>query len=201
MFYTIAKFFGRGLFALTGGIRIYGKARLPERGPLIIACNHQSIIDPLVLMVIMPYKITFLAASYLFKIPILGMILRGVGAMPINNVKVDYGSLKRAIALLKKGKILGIFPEGKVSLDGQIKALMPGWAYMALKTGTGVLPVVIKGSREVLPVGTYVPRRNTITVYIGQALYIEKKDKIHREDMAALNMKLEEELERLMQFR
>jgi len=198
MFYTIAKLIGRVLFTLTGGIRISGKERLPEKGPLIIVCNHQSIIDPLVLLTFLPYRITFLAAAYLFKIPLVGLILRAAGAMPIHSAKGDFKSLKESIKLLEKGGVLGIFPEGGVSLDGKLRPFMSGASYIALKSGTAILPVALGGTRDVLPVGTYFPRRKRITINIGQTIMVERKDKIKRDDMTELDLKLKEELQKLM---
>lgn len=200
MFYTMAKLFGRLLFALTGGIRIYGRDRLPEKGPLIIACNHQSIIDPLVLLTVFPYHITFLAAAYLYRIPLLGPVLRAAGAMPIHSAEGDFKSLKKSLKLLEKGRVLGIFPEGGVSLDGKLKPLMSGSAYIALKSGAAVLPVALGGTRDVLPVGTYFPRRKRIVLNIGHVIMVERKDKIRKADMVELSLKLEKELQKLMDF-
>jgi len=198
MIYIIAKLLGRVLFTATGGIQIYGKDKLPKKGPLIIVCNHQSIIDPWVLLTVLPYRITFLAAAYLYRIPLVGLILWAVGAMPIHSNRGDFKSLKKSLKQLEKGRVLGIFPEGGVSTDGKLKPFMSGSSYIALKTGTAVLPVSLYGTRNVLPVGTYFPRRKRIIVNIGNPINVEKKDKIRKDDLAKLDFLLEQEIQKLM---
>lgn len=197
MFYKFIKVLCRILFAFTGGIEVFGGEDLPQKGPLIIVSNHQSILDPLVLVSRMPYRISFFAASYLFKIPVVGQILILSGAIPIHSEKGDFGSFKKALELLKRGAVIGIFPEGGVSLDGNLKPLMEGWAYLALKSGARVLPVIVKGTRQVLPVGRYLPHRGRIYLKIGHVMEFPEKSKVTREDMGALNEKMIKELTEL----
>lgn len=194
MFYFVGKILSSILFKLTGGLGISGKDNIPDSGPLIIVSNHQSIIDPFVLMVSFPKKIRFLAAAYLFKIHGVRLFLYTSGAMPVKSRRGDLKSLKKSLALLEKGETIGIFPEGGVSLDGKLKPFMQGWAYLALKTGAKVLPITISGSRQVLPVGKYIPRRGKIFVNIGKPRSLPKKNKISRKDLEQINEKMEKEM-------
>lgn len=197
MFYSLAKALFFLIFKITGGIEVHGAERLPEKGPLIVVSNHQSIIDPCVLVACIPRRITFFAAAYLFKIPVLKQILIWGGAVPVRSEQGDFGSFKKSLAILEKGGVIGLFPEGGVSPDKNLRPLMPGWAYLAAKSGAKVLPVVILGSRDVLPVGSFIPRRGRITVNIGDTMAFPGKEKLSREDMQKMNEKLEKEFRRL----
>ncbi|MCG0276814.1 MAG: 1-acyl-sn-glycerol-3-phosphate acyltransferase, partial [Thermosediminibacteraceae bacterium] len=74
----------------------------------------------------------------------------------------------------------------------------PGWAYLALKSGAPVLPVAVKGTRDVLPVGTYIPRRGRIEVRVGEFVAVQKKGKVRQEDFGELNMHMEKRLKLLL---
>ncbi len=190
MFYYPFKILCKILLGVISNMEVSGLERLPKKGPLIIVSNHQSLLDPLILMSIIPRKITFLAAAYLFSIPVVGQLLRLAGAMPVKGGKGDYGSFKKSLSLLYKGGVVGIFPEGGVSLDGNIRPLMPGWAYLALKSGAPVLPVLISGSRNVLPPGKYIPRPGKIRITACNMLTFQKSGKIRKQDLHQPNQEL-----------
>lgn len=197
MFYYICKVLVSIFLFLTGGIDVHGKDKIPRKGPYIIVANHQSLIDPMVLMACLPVRIFFLAAAYLFRIPVVGQIIALTGAMPIKSQKGDFKSLKRCRRLLENGKIIGIFPEGGVSKSGKIKPFMPGWSYLALKSKVPVLPVFIHKTRDVLPVGSYIPRRCRIEVYIGDIISLSRNEIIKKEQLAEATRLLNLEFEKM----
>lgn len=197
MFYSIVKALSFLLFKATGGIRVYGAERLPKKGPLIIVSNHQSLIDPFVLVTCIPMRIVFFAAAYLFKIPVVRQVLTWGGAIPVHGEKGDFGSFKKALEVLQKGGVIGLFPEGGVSPDGNLRPFMQGWAYLAAKSGAQVLPVAIRGSRNVLPVGSFILRRGRITLNIGDVMIFSGQGKVSRENMGEMNEKLDKEFRQL----
>lgn len=190
--YLLAKAAGRLLLRLTGGLEVVGVDLVPRRGPLILVANHQSLLDPIALIAAMPREITFLAASYLFRIPLVGLVIRSVGAMPVRGPKGDLKSLRSALALLQKGKVIGLFPEGGVSQPGELRPFMPGWAYLALKSGAPVLPVILHGSSKVLPIGTFIPRPGRIRIEVLPPFAFAPKKKIAQGDLERLNAILRE---------
>jgi 1-acyl-sn-glycerol-3-phosphate acyltransferase len=196
--YYLFKVLCQCLLKLVGYPSVLGREHIPSKSPFILVANHQSILDPLVLMACIPRRITFLAAAYIFKIPLVGQIVRAGGALPVKSQKGDLASMKQALSQLSRGGVIGIFPEGGVSMDGQMRPFLPGWAYLALKAGVPVVPVAISGTRQVLPVGKYIPRRGKIRVSIGEPLYIEKKSRIHRKDLDQLNDEMMRIVSRLM---
>lgn len=197
--YPIFRFLCRVIFTLIGKPSVTGQLNIPRKGPFVLVANHQSIIDPLLLMALFPHRITFLAASYLFKIPLVGLLVRAGGALPVSSGQRGIKSMRESLSRLSAGGIIGLFPEGGVSFDGQLKPFRSGWAYFALKTGSPALPVAISGSGDVLPPGTYLPRRaGRIRVNIGELVPVEEKAKMRQEDLEELNRKMEAAIERLM---
>ncbi|MFO7153072.1 MAG: lysophospholipid acyltransferase family protein [Bacillota bacterium] len=199
MFYLLAKFILRLFFFLTGGVRADGLPNVPKKGPLIIVANHQSILDPPVLMAYIPRRINFLAAAYLFRIPGLNILLLMAGAIPVKRGKGDFGSMKAALRILSRGGVVALFPEGGVSPDGKLRPFKPGWVYLALKSGAPVLPVAVIGTRDVLPVGTYLPRRGRIQLRVGGCVAVGKKARVRREDFEELNRIMERRLKSLLE--
>lgn len=180
------------LLSLTGGVEIVGADLVPRRGPLILVANHQSLLDPLALMAAMPREITFLAAAYLFRLPVVGLVIRAVGAMPVRGEEGDLRSLRKSLALLREGKAIGLFPEGGVSRPGELRPFMPGWAYLALKSGAPVVPVILYGSSKVLPAGAFIPRPGRICIKVLPPVAFAPKKKIVQGDLERLNTILRE---------
>jgi 1-acyl-sn-glycerol-3-phosphate acyltransferase len=194
--YLLAKVASSLLLRLTGGVEVAGAEFVPRRGPLILVANHQSLLDPLALMAAMPREITFLAAAYLFRIPVVGLVIRAVGAMPVRGEEADLRSLRKSLALLREGKAIGLFPEGGVSRPGELRPFMPGWAYLALKSGAPVLPVVLRGSSKVLPAGTFIPRPGRIRIEVLPPIAFAQKNKIAHCDLVHLNEILQEKFKK-----
>lgn len=188
--YAFIRFLCRAVFKIIGDPEVSGRDNIPEQGPFVLAANHQSLLDPPALIACIPRQITFLAAAYLFKIPLVGLAVRAGGALPVDGDHGSVGSVKSALSLLSRGGVIGMFPEGGLSPDGRLKPFRSGWAYFALKAGAPVLPVAIWGSRDLLPAGKYIPRRGRINVYIGRPLPVEKRSRVRRGDL--------EELDRVM---
>ncbi len=195
--YALFQVLCRVIFRAIGKPKIIGLKNVPE-GPFVLAANHQSILDPLVLIACIPHPVMFLAASYIFKIPVVGRLVQASGALPVKDGQESVSSAKRCLSQLYKGGVVGLFPEGGVSLDGRLKPFRSGWAYFALKTGVPVLPVAIFGSRNVLPVGKYFPRRGRIRVSIGETIPVGRRPRIRRGDLEELNRKMAITINRLL---
>ena len=200
MVYAFIRFLCRAVFKAVGKPEIFGRENIPERGPFVLAANHQSLLDPPLLIACVPRRITFLAAAYLFKIPLVGLFIRAGGAIPVDGSQGSIGikTVKHALSQLSGGGVIGMFPEGGLSPDGSLKPFRSGWAYFALKTGSPVLPVAISGSRDLLPAGKYIPRRGRISVYVGEPLPIERKSRVRREELEELDRVLAVTIDRLL---
>ena len=111
MIYAFLKAIARVLFRIFGKLKVEYRMPIPEGG-VILACNHISDLDPPVLAAASTRPVYFLAKKELFQNRLVGAILRGFKAYPLDRSKGDLAAIKRALGLLKEEKVLGIFPEG-----------------------------------------------------------------------------------------
>ena len=184
--YRTAKRIVRGLLRLLYRIEVEGADRVPPEGPVVIAANHHSFIDPLVIGVVLPRPIAFIARGDLFRIPGLGWLLRKLYAIPVERGSGDLAAVKAAIRALRGGMAFGIFPEGRRSRSGHLEPFKTGAAAIALRTGARVLPVAIVGTREVWPPGSRPRLGGRIRVVIGDPIDLGgaagRLDKAHLEE-------------------
>jgi 1-acyl-sn-glycerol-3-phosphate acyltransferase len=156
--------------------RIVNSANMPADGPLIVACNHISYVDPPALGAASPRPVAYMAKQELFKIPVLGPLITSLGAFPVDRSRGDIAAIKTAIGVLKTGACLGIFPEGTRNTDGTGKAQM-GVALLASLSGATVLPAFVSGTAK-------ANRFARVTVVFGEPLRFDLGRKASREDLA-----------------
>ncbi len=176
MLYLLLRALGRIVLFLFFKLEIKGGNKVPKKGPLILAMNHISPMDPPVLGIIFPRKIHFFAAKELFYIPVVGWVIKHLGVIPVDRRQKDFRSLKRAIELLKKGEVVAIFPQGGIPKPDSPKRynLKPGVAYLTIKTRVPILCVCISGTEKIIPRGAKFFRRifSPIKVEYKRVLYI-----------------------------
>jgi 1-acyl-sn-glycerol-3-phosphate acyltransferase len=175
-FYRFAQLFVWATLRVFWRFRIVGAANVPKDGPLILACNHIAYLDPPALGAAAPRPVTYMAKQELFRIPILGPVITGLGAFPVDRSRGDVAAMKTAIGVLKTGACLGIFPEGTRNHDGTVKAQM-GVALLASLSGATVLPAYVTGTSQ-------VKRMARVTVVFGEPFRFELGRKASREDLA-----------------
>lgn len=160
LFYAVAKGFFRVLFRVYNGLEVSGTENIPEGMPVIVASNHASNVDPPLVGCVYPGRLRYLAKESLFANPILGFLIRTLGAVPVKREDSQRAGavMKLMLTLLFKGESILIFPEGSRSRDGRIKPLEAGVAFLSVKLGVPVLPVYIRGSHNVCPPGKRIPR-------------------------------------------
>lgn len=141
-----------------------GMEQIPRRGPAIIAGNHPSLLDGLLLYLLTPHPLRFVAHRELFRHPFIGPVMRGLGF-------IDAGERRRALhqaeAALRQGEVLVLFPEGDAYACGRMERMHPGVAVLALRTAASIVPLAIAGAAEAHPMGTYLPRPQTIALVLG----------------------------------
>ena len=168
MWYWIFRIIFIIIFKLLFSLKVEGFQNLPKSNFIIIA-NHNSYLDALVIMAIVPKKIHVIALRSLYKIPWLRWLLRVLEALPVGS------SSPKAIELLANNKIVGIFPEGGATSDGKLKEFRRGAALLALKTGRPIVPCAILGTYEALPINAKFIKLRPIKVKIGQPIYLLKE--------------------------
>lgn len=125
--------------------RAYGTESVPLSGPLIIACNHVSYLDPPGMGCFCPRRISYMAKKELFAIPVLGPAIAAVGAYPVDRQGSATAAIKRSLEVLRAGGAIGIFPEGTRNRDGVVQP-QTGVALLASLAGAPVVPAAIVGS-------------------------------------------------------
>lgn len=157
------------------GLRILGEENLITEGPVLVASNHQSFLDPPLIGNLYKTEMVFLARKTLF-IGFFKWLYPQWNAIPVDQDRPDMASLKTIIRKLKEGHRVLVFPEGARTLDGSIGPAAPGIGLIAAKSGAAIQPVRISGAREALPRGSGKIRFARITVSIGPAIYLTPEE-------------------------
>jgi len=157
--------------------RVSGTENIPLTGPLIIASNHRSFIDSVVIPAVAPRPVSFLAKKDYFEGPgIKGFLIKTwfeiVGALPVDrdDSKAALASLDTALGVLAEGGAFGIYPEGTRSRDGRLYRGRTGVAQLALTSGAPIIPVGLIGTERLQPVGSSRPRLVRVTVRFGEPI-------------------------------
>jgi 1-acyl-sn-glycerol-3-phosphate acyltransferase len=128
------------------GFRVTGREGFPDTGGVIVAVNHASNYDPVLVGIACPRQLTFLGKVELFKNPLLGNLLRNLGAIPLHRGAADSGALRAAAEALTSGKPLLLFPEGTRSKTGELQRGRRGVGMFAVRGNAPVLPVYLHGT-------------------------------------------------------
>jgi 1-acyl-sn-glycerol-3-phosphate acyltransferase len=146
-------------------VRVEQAGNVPAQGPVVICANHISWWDPILVANAIGRPIHFMAKVELFRNPVFAFIMRRVNAFPVDRGKPDLSAIRDSIDVLQSGKALGIFPEGTRLKDkGVLGEMHPGAALVALRTGSPVVPVAIRGRYAF---------RGTVTVLFGEPMVLK----------------------------
>ncbi|MFZ5801197.1 MAG: lysophospholipid acyltransferase family protein [Candidatus Omnitrophota bacterium] len=148
--------------------KVEGKENLPRGGGFILASNHTSNLDPIILGAACRRKVDYMAKEDLFKIPVFGWLITLVGAFPVKRESADIRAIKEAIKRLKCGRGLVIFPQG--SRRNVLGDVHGGIGILAFRAQAPVVPAFIFGSDKALPVGARFLRPTKIRVRFGKPL-------------------------------
>lgn len=159
---------------------IRGQQRIPATGPVILCANHTSYLDAMLLGLCTRRPVSFMVFREFHDHPFLGFFIRNGGGIPVNQTGTDTEAFKTALAVLKRGGVIGIFPEGRLSRTGLPSAGRPGAALLAASAGALLIPVSITGAFFVYPKGKKLPRPGAIQVTVHPPVPVEparKRDK------------------------
>ena len=175
--------FGRLQWAAHGVLRapirlayrlvVSGPDRVPPFGPAILASNHDSLLDIPCLVVASPRPVWFMAKVELFRGPLASALLRRFGGFPVRRAASDLRAVRTALDVLRRGRALGMYPEG--TRGAYLRPFLPGAAWLALATGAPLVPVGVSGTAEALPRGSRLPRRTHVTVRFGEPIEVGRE--------------------------
>lgn len=153
-------------------IEVAGVQHLPRSGPVLLAGNHTGFLDGPVVFILLPRPSFFLVKSELYSGP-WARVLTFARQIPIHRGTPDRTALRSALEVLAGGGVLGVFPEGTRG-EGTLETVQHGIGYLALRSGSPIVPVVCEGTADVLPKGRVVPRlRRPMRVVFGPPMQLE----------------------------
>lgn len=170
MLYWFGKVIFYLFFTLFCRWQVTGRENLPPRGPVVVVANHISLWDPVAVGVALPRRVYFMAKEELFRIPLVGLVLKALGAFPVRRGEADLAAMRAALRLLRQGKVVGVFPEGGRNRTEGLQAFQRGAALLAVRARAPIVPVAVVGTNRILGRGGIFRR---FQVRIGRPIYPE----------------------------
>ena len=153
----------------------HGNHHVPLTGPCIIASNHVSYIDPPAIAFSLSHRVVhFMARDTLLSTRIGRWFMNGIQCVPIDRTRGDVGAMRKALNVLKEGKVLGLFPEGTRSPDGQLQPAKGGIGFLISKAHIPVVPAYVDGSFAAFPKGAKRVKRGKVRVFYGPPITPEE---------------------------
>lgn len=165
--YWLVKTLAYVIIKIFWGLKVTGKEQVPQSGPVVIASNHISFLDPPVLGAAIPRECHFAAKEQLFKKKLAGAVLSYLNAFPVKRGGFDNAALKNSLSALENSGALIMFPEGTRSRIGKMLPFKRGIGYVVSKTKPVVVPVYIYGSNRLKE---RLFKRGGVTLQIGEPL-------------------------------
>jgi len=163
----------RAIFASYFRWRVYNPERVPLTGPIILAPNHASYIDPPLVGAGVRRQISFLARDNIFHVPILAAVLRSWEVVPVDRDGGTGRGLKESLQRLEKGGAIILFPEGTRSRNGELNPARSGIGLAVIKSGASVVPARVFGTHEAYGPHHRVPRPRRVAVKYGRSMTFE----------------------------
>lgn len=190
-FFTLRNVIGPA-FTLGFRMRAIGRPNLPDRGPAIIVGNHASFLDPFLISMRSGRPVRWLVTQEFYDKPAFNWLLRWYGTIPVGGGKSMMRSFRATTEVLKDGGLLGVFPEGGITRDGEMRPFRTGAAVIALRLGVPVAPVHVHGTYEALPRYATLPRLVPITIRFGPIIPVPETPDATEEQVNDLTARMRE---------
>lgn len=173
-FYGVSLCFCRLFALLFLDVRMLHVDRVPRKGAVVLAGNHQSFFDPLLVGACLDRRACYLARETLFRVPVLGWLLKRYDCLPVPRESMaPRKALEICVRVLQKGRALVLFPEGTRSRAGRLQPLKRGITLVARRSGAPVLPILIRGTYALWPRDKFLPRPGKVQIIYGHPLTID----------------------------
>ncbi len=193
LWYRFCRDSARGLIGLLWGLRVRGREKIPETGPVIVACNHISLLDPPVVGSVIPREAGFVAKRELFK-GLLGRLIRSLNSIPIDRSRLSLQTMDRLADFLGSGRVLVFFPEGTRSRDGEFGKPKVGVGVLLDRCPAVVVPAYVEGTNDLV---RNLFRRGRVRITFGDPFALPKGDAVPADDRARARFIAETVFERI----
>lgn len=172
MFYRITIALFLIFFKMYHRLEMIGARNMPKRGPFIIIANHSCFLDPWYIAAMsLPRCIKFLVTTkWYYMNKFWNLLFYMYDCIPLNPFDLKHSTIKTVVQALKEDRIVGIFPEGKISYDGKLQEFNIGAIYIAMKANVPIIPMAICGSFEALPRHKRFPKPKKIIIIAGEPI-------------------------------
>ena len=187
LLYKFARRLLQVVFSLCFSVRCTGRRNVPATGGVLLASNHQSFLDPILVGFGLHREVHYMARETLFRNPLAGWLIRALYAFPVKRHSADLPAIKKTLRFLKNGEVVNLFTEGTRTRDGKIGKMQPGIVMLARKAGVPVVPVVIDGAFEAWPRDHKLCHCYPIRVMYGRPISPEQI-RVEGDDRAALSL-------------
>tara|TARA_B100000614_G_C14321035_1_gene400440 strand:- start:29 stop:649 length:621 start_codon:yes stop_codon:yes gene_type:complete len=192
----VSKLFVFPIYKFVFKGHLIGRENIPQKDSFIMVSNHGSLLDPPLLGHALGRNISFMAKVELFKIPILGFIIKACGAYPVKRGIADKNTIKTACKKLLNNNSIGIFIDGKRQKNGRVNKPKQGAALLAFKNQKLLLPVAIVNSHKLIRFKFCIPFFSKIVIKVGQP--IQPPQSSSRDDLNYVTMNLKENINNLI---
>ncbi len=178
--YRVARDLAALIIRFLFPFEVFGAESVPLTGGAIIAANHASLIDPVVIASSISRPIHFMGKAELFRNRLVAQFLNAIYVFPVDRGTADRQAIRYAIDLVKNNSLLGIFPEGTRNKEKENLPLQGGAALVAIKGGVPIIPVVVQGTAN-------LRFRKKIYIYIGEPILIKEGKKATKDEILSIN--------------
>ena len=188
-FYRILKTVIVPLADLYFGLRASGQERLPG-GPFILAANHASLLDWVFVARFVARPVRFVLSREFFDQPALAWVYRRLGVIPVREGMIELSAVRQLLAALRRGEIVGVFPEGRITRDGALLPAEPGVIAIAARAQVPIVPAGVRGAFEAFPRDARLPRPHPVRVRFGDPFPVPRAAANDRREQQRLALEL-----------
>ena len=196
IYQLVSKFFVLPIYKFIFKGHLVGRENIPQNDSFIMVSNHGSLLDPPLLGHALGRNISFMAKAELFKIPILGFVIKACGAYPVKRGIVDKTTIKTACKKLSNNNCIGIFIDGTRQKDGRVNKPKQGAALLAFKNQKLLLPVAIVNSHRLIRFKFCIPFFSKIIIKVGKPVQPPKTSS--RDDLNSVTLNLKNNINNLI---
>jgi 1-acyl-sn-glycerol-3-phosphate acyltransferase len=169
-YYRFMRFLAQWAMTLLFKARVFGVRHVPAEGGVLLVCNHQSFMDPVLVTMALRREGNYMARDSLFGNRLFRRLIESLNAFPVRRNAADLSAIKESLRRLKQGRVVVLFPEGTRTPDGRIGPMLPGLSAIAKKAGVPVVPTLIDGVFQAWPRDRKLPGPGNVIVEYGRPI-------------------------------